>query len=326
MFKEAKTKVLVAAHSDNDIRAKLTEKFDHQCDFLFLDKDATATKEQFETAEIIIGEPSEESIVLANNLKWLQLTWAGADKYVRMKGLPSGVIITNASGAFGIIISEYVIGSIISLYRSFPSYWNNQQKHVWKKLSYTDTIFGKNVLILGTGDIGTSIAYRLKSFGTHTVGVKRRFTDKSLEGFDEVYDFTKLDKVLPNADIVIGCLPHTTKTAGMLNYDRLRAMKKDAVLVNVGRGSLINDDDLIEILKSGHLKGAVLDVFDTEPLKNDSSLWDMDNVIITPHIAGPSFGGNTDVKNAIWDICIENINRYLEGKTLKNIVSIENEY
>ena len=103
-------------------------------------------------------------------------------------------------------------------------------------------------------------------------------------------------------------------------------MKKEAVLVNVGRGTLIPAEDLIRVLQEGHLKGAVLDVFETEPLPLDSQLWKMEQVILTPHIAGPSFGGNTDVQNMIWNICMENLERYLSGKELRNIVRLKDGY
>ena len=103
-------------------------------------------------------------------------------------------------------------------------------------------------------------------------------------------------------------------------------MKKEAVLVNVGRGSLIPTDDLIRALQEGRLKGAVLDVFETEPLPSGSPLWEMDQVILTPHIAGPSFGGNTEVQDGIWNICMENLERYLNGEKLKNIVRLKKGY
>ena len=135
-----------------------------------------------------------------------------------------------------------------------------------------------------------------------------------------------LDQQLQKADIVIGCLPGTPETKGLLNYERLYSMKKDAILVNVGRGSLIPTEDLIRVLEEGHLKGAVLDVFETEPLPETSPLWNMENVLITPHIAGPSFGGNAEVQDMIWNICMENMERYLNGKKLKNIVRLKNGY
>ena len=130
-----------------------------------------------------------------------------------------------------------------------------------------------------------------------------------------------MDKYGIQADIVIGCLPNTRETAGLLTAERLHAMKAGAVLVNVGRGSLAGTDDLVSALQDGHLGGAALDVFETEPLPADCPLWDMENVLLTPHIAGPSFGGSADVQNTIWHICMDNLDRYLTGNPLKNVVN-----
>ena len=321
-----KIQVLIKPQCNAEIQNQFATKFGDQCEFTFQGKE---TEDAIATAEVVIGEPEEEEILKAENLRWIQLTWAGADKYTKMKAFPTGVTLTNASGAFGKIISEYVIGNIIALYRELPNYWKNKQNHLWVQNRSSETIYGKNILILGTGDIGRNIAHRMKAFETHVTGIKRTAVPEHLQqmkAFDEVYDLTALDQQLQKADIVIGCLPGTSETKGLLNYERLYSMKKDAILVNVGRGSLIPTEDLIRVLEEGHLKGAVLDVFETEPLPETSPLWNMENVLITPHIAGPSFGGNAEVQDMIWNICMENMERYLNGKKLKNIVRLKDGY
>lgn len=323
---QKKIKVLIKPQCDTEIRNRFISKFEEKCEFIFKENE---TDDAITTAEVVIGEPEESELQKAENLRWVQLTWAGADKYTNMKTFPTGVTLTNASGAFGKIISEYVIGNIIALYRGFPVYWKNKQEHLWIQNKSSDTIYGKNILILGTGDIGRNIAHRMKAFETHVIGIKRNAVSEHsqhLKDFDEVYDLTALDEQLPHADIVIGCLPGTPETKGLLNYDRLHSMKKEAVLANVGRGSLIPTEALIRALQEKHLKGAVLDVFETEPLPSDSPLWEMDQVILTPHIAGPSFGGNTEIQDMIWNICMENLERYLNGKELKNIVRLNEGY
>lgn len=323
---EKKIKVLIKPQCGAEIRNRFITKFGEKCEFVFEEKE---TRDSIATAEVVIGEPEESELRKAENLHWVQLTWAGTDKYTKMKTFPTGVTLTNASGAFGKIISEYVIGNIIALYRGLPVYWKNKQEHLWVQNRSSDTIYGKNVLILGTGDIGKNIAHRMQAFETHVTGIKRTAVSEhsqQLKDFDEVYDLTALDDKLPQADIVIGCLPGTPETKGLLNYDRLHFMKKEAVLVNVGRGSLISTEDLIRVLEEGRLKGAALDVFEIEPLPDTSSLWNMENVLITPHIAGPSFGGNAEVQDMIWNICMENLERYLNGKELKNIVRLKDGY
>lgn len=294
-----------------DIREKLIEEFGQQFEFCFSHGDEKLLQQQLPYADIIIGEPDEGQIAMAPNLEWIQLTWAGTDKYDKMQNLPEGLHITNASGAFGKIISEYVVGNIIAIYRSFPKYWNNKKYKLWHREDTATTIFGKTVLILGTGDIGSNVAHRLKSFDCEIWGIRRQISaDKQLQDFDYVYAMDDIEELLPKADIVVGCLPNNPGTAGQLSRARLALLKEDAVLVNIGRGNLIDTEALIEILEAGRLKGVALDVFEVEPLPQDSPLWDMENVLITPHISGPSFGGNKDVENAIWNICIKNLRIY----------------
>lgn len=321
-----KINILITVPCSSPIRAQLTARFDTRCQFTFIDSSKNIPESLLHSANVIIGEPDEADIIKATQLKWLQLTWAGADKYTRMKHLPEPLTITNASGAFGTIISEYVIGAIIALYRSFPDYYRNQQQHLWMESDSSDTIYGKTVLILGTGDIGTRLAHRLKAFGTHIIGLRRNPKASAIPDFDEIHGLSQLDDMLKKADIVVGCLPNTSETSGLLDEQQLRLMKKDALLINVGRGSLIKNDALVQVLKAGHLKGVALDVSEIEPLPEDSPLWDMPNVFITPHIAGPSFGGNSDVENTIWNICMQNLERFLNGETLEHVVDLKQGY
>ena len=196
--------------------------------------------------------------------------------------------------------------------------------HIWQKKESVDTIRNKTVLILGTGDIGRTTAKKLKVLGAKEIfGIRRKSKEDFLEGFTEIFDMVELDYLLPKADIVICCLPETEITIGILNKEMLSLMKENSVLVNVGRGSLIVTDDLIGILEAGKIKGAVLDVFENEPLPENSKLWDMKNVIITPHIAGPSFSGDEATKDKIWKICFENIESYLQGGKLRNVVDFK---
>lgn len=221
-----KIQVLLKPQCNAEIQNQFATKFGDQCEFTFQGKE---TEDAIAAAEVVIGEPEEEEILKAENLRWIQLTWAGADKYTKMKAFPTGVTLTNASGAFGKIISEYVIGNILALYRELPNYWKNKQKHLWVQNRSSETIYGKNILILGTGDIGRNIAHRMKAFETHVTGIKRTAVPEHLQQmkeFDEVYDLTALDQQLQKADIVIGCLPGTPETKGILNYERLYSMKK----------------------------------------------------------------------------------------------------
>lgn len=309
--------VLKEAHEHNNRKLQEAVRSDYILEFST--RGAKDYKEQLKEAEVVIGEPTVEEVKEAANLKWIQMTWAGADFYTKDPEFPKDILLTNMSGAFGETISEYVIGAVLSLYRNFPVYFRNQSKRVWRDVGSEKTLFGKKVLILGAGDIGTCVAKRLRPFGCRNIGVRR--TVREYEScFDEMYTLSEAENLLSDVDIVVGCLPDTKETAGFLNRERLLKMKKDAVLVNVGRGSLIVTKDLIEVLEMGYLFGVVLDVIKPEPLPKKSKLWEMENVIITPHISGIGFGHDVRTENKIYDIISENIRRYIRGEELLNIV------
>lgn len=314
--------VLITASSCNDeIKGILESKFADKCNFIYrTEEDA---EDVIESVDIIVGGLPIEFLGRAKNLKWVQMTWAGTDIYTRVEGFPEGVLLTNASGAFGKEISEYVIGTILARYIRLDKYLDNQKKSLWKGMGAERNLDRKRVLIFGTGDIGTNIAKRLKSFGTVNIGVKR-VVDRPLEYFDDLYTLDNIDELLPKADIVIGCLPNTDYTQGLLDYRRLSMMKKDSTLVNVGRGTLIVTEDLIRLLHEGHFADVILDVTDVEPLPQTSPLWNMSNVLVTPHISGQGLSKATE--KAIWEICIENIRRYITGESLKNLVDIKAGY
>lgn len=311
------TEVLITAPCSDEIKLRL-EKFKNSCVFLFKDR-----KNDIGSAEVVIGEPRTERIREAKNLKFVQMTWAGADIYTR-GGFPQGIKIANASGAFGPVIAEYVIGAILCVYRRFPEYVENQKVCIWRDAGAERTIEGKTALILGTGDIGSNIAKRLSAFGTKNIGIRR--TGAPAQYFDEMHTLSNIDALLPRADLVIGCLPNTKETGHILNYDRLCLMKSDALFINVGRGSLIDTDALIRALEERRIAGAILDVLENEPLAADSPLWKMPNVLITPHISGRGFGHDPATEKKVWDICLENLRRYLSGEDIINEIDFARGY
>ena len=305
-----KTNVIVCTEYSEQARAELLTRFGDRFDITF-DEHAAALGD----AEICIGEPPLALVQQAEKLRWVQMTWAGTDIYTRRTGFPERVTLTNASGAFGRTISEYVLGGILTMYRNFPAYREQQKQAVWT-VGAERTLYGRTVLILGTGDLGSNVAKRLRGFGTVNIGV-RRAAGETLPFFDEVRGIAELDELLPQADIVIGC------AGGGSNLGR---MKQDALLVNVGRGTLLSTAELAAVLADGHLSGAVLDVCDTEPLPPSSPLWGMENVLLTPHVSGRGFGHDRGTERLIWEIVMDNLARYLEGKKLRHIVDINRGY
>jgi len=312
------TKLLIAAPCKEAVKKSLIQEFSRHYDMIFAQGDQEIIAGELQNAEVVIGEPDPRLLPEAKNLKWMQITWAGADRYT--KDFPESVTLTNASGAFGRIISEYTVGMILSQYKNLYKYYVNQKKKVWADLGAERSLLGKKVLILGTGNVGSNIAQKLHAFGTYNIGINR--SGSCPEHFDEAHPLEKLDAYLSDADIVIGALPRTPYTVGLLDYRRMKRMKEDTLLVNVGRGTMIVTEDLEKLLEEGHFSGVILDVVNPEPLPQDSLLWSCDRVLLTPHISGIGFGHEDTTESAIWDICMENLHRYAQGLPLTHIVDV----
>ena len=315
-------KLLITVNCKDAVKTRLLEEFSDRYEIIFAQADADIIARELQDAEAVIGEPAPSLLPTAKNLKWMQITWAGADRYT--KDFPEHVVLTNASGAFGRIISEYTMGMILAQYKRLPEYYVNQKRKIWADLGPERSLLHKKVLILGTGNVGSSIAQKLHAFGAYNIGINR--SGRCPDHFDEAHRLDKLDKYLPQADIVIGALPRTPHTLGLFDYRRMRLIQKDALLVNVGRGTMIVTKDLERLLEEGHFSGVILDVMDPEPLPEASSLWSTDRVLLTPHISGIGFGHEDATESTIWDICRENLRRYAAGEPLLHVVDVSAGY
>lgn len=276
-------------------------------------------------AEVIVGFPPVPRLACATNLKWLQIPWSGADGYADHQQFPSHVILTNATGAFGRPIAEYAFAAVFTLMRRFHQYRDCQKEAKWQRQGDEMSPAGKKVLILGAGDIGTNTARLFKMMDCHITGVRRVVRDIPAE-FDAMITLEQVDELLPDADIVIGCMPHTPLTQGFMNRKRLEMMKSTAIFVNVGRGTLVDHDALADVLNEGKIYGAALDVTCPEPLPQDHPLWKCRNVMITPHISGQTFSGLKDKENFFFQVCRENLERYRDGRPLQNQVDLKTGY
>lgn len=288
------------------------------------DADSEARCAAIEAAEVVVGEPKVEELQYAKKLKWLQLTWAGADRYTaEAERFPKETVLTCATGAYGITIAEHVMGMLFALCRHIPGYLCDQRIGKHRMLRPEKCVYGGTAVILGVGDIGWNVAKRLKACGMKTVGVCRTLRELPAE-FDEAATLETVD--LTKADVIVGCLPGTKETRGWLSRERLASLKSDAVIINIGRGYLIDCEALTELLQSGHLFGAGLDVTDPEPLPEEHPLRHMTNVIVTPHVAGVGLGGAPITEQLITEICCANIGRYLRGETLENRIDFATGY
>lgn len=274
-------------------------------------------------ANIIIGNVPPGFLSAAGKLEWLQLSSAGSDEFVKEGVLPDGVILTNASGAYGLAISEYLLAGTLALMKRLNQYHINQTNHVWRDEGYINSIYNSRTLIVGLGDIGSEFGKKMKALGSYVVGIKKNIADKPV-WIDEFYNMDSLDRELAKADIVALALPNTPQTNGLINYGRLSLMKNNAILLNVGRGSAVVSNDLCKALNEKIIFGAYLDVTDPEPLPSEHPLWDANNIIITPHISG--YYHLRETFERVVDIACNNLKLYRSGKALRNIVDFETGY
>lgn len=269
--------------------------------------------------EIIIGHLPPEDLRFCKRLKLMQMDIAGAESYLSCPYFPESAVLCNASGAYGVILAEHAVAMIMALCRDLPRYAENRLRRLWQPRFPDKPIEGSTVLILGAGDIGMNTARLLRPLARRIIGVRRVKRDTP-EDFDEMISFDELDELLPQADIISCSLPATKETFHLLDERRLRLMKQDAVLVNVGRGSLIPTEALCRVLNEGLLRGVGLDVTELEPLPEDSPLWDCERLIITPHTAGSAADQDSPTCARIYDVIFRNIENYLAGNALDHVV------
>lgn len=266
----------------------------------------------------IIGNVDPEIVKHAENLEFLQLNSAGCDQYLKPGILKDKTALCTAVGSYGLTVSEHMLALTFDLVRHFALYRDKQLAHDWSDCGKITSVWGSTIAVLGLGDIGGSYAQKVKALGAKCViGIRRNIQNKP-DYIDELYTFEDLDKILPRADIVAMVLPDSPVTRNLMNKERFNLMKKGAYLINAGRGSAVNQEDLLEAIKSGQIAGAALDVTTPEPLPKDSPLWDEKRIFITPHVAGNFFLQETFER--MIKIAASNLQAYLEGGELRNLV------
>ena len=247
----------------------------------------------------------------AGGLKWLQVMGAGVD-WALVPELPRSVQVTRAPGVFGPWMAEYVLGWCSWVTQRMKVYRDAQRLRRWNDHVLPDRLGGKTMAIVGLGDIGRDIARMARGLGMRVLGVSRR--GRPVREAARVYPVAAMARALREADFVVLLLPLTAETRGIIGSDALAVMKSTAWLINIARGAVVNEAALLEALEQKRIAGAVLDVFDREPLPPSHPLWRMDNVVVTPHISGPS------TPDAIAPVFNDNLARYLAGRALRHVV------
>lgn len=279
--------------------------------------EAVARAAEFHGADAHLLTP--DFLAAATNLRWVQARSAGVDQYVELPGIRNNelVVLTNMQGIHGPVIAEHVMGTLLALSRDLPAYLEAQARGEWAREAGSGqrALAGATMLVAGMGGIGTEVAKRAHGFDMRVLATVR--TKRAAPSFvDELGTDKDFERFLPLADVVVICLPLTSETEGLFDARILDLMKDDAVLVNIGRGPIVDTDALVRALEEGKLGGAALDVTDPEPLPAGHPLWALDNVVITPHVA--SRAGLTGARRDV--LFRENVRRFGAGEPLLNVV------
>ena len=289
---------------------------------VFCESKAQSLAEAADAEIIFAGNPA--LLKAAPRLKWMCVPSAGVEPHLSPEIYASPeAILTNSSGAYGVTIAEHIVMVALELMRRQPDYDKVVAQRGWRRDLPVRSLRGSRIALLGTGDIGRTAARRLRGFEPASItGVNRSGINPG--GFDRVLPVSQLDEALPETDLLVMSLPDTPKTAGIMDAQRLALLPEDAYLVNVGRGSAVDEAALDAMLRDGRLAGAALDVFQTEPLPPDSPLWDCPRLLITPHVAGNMTLDYT--VDRIVEMFLEDFDNYCAGRPLKRQVDRDKGY
>lgn len=284
----------------------------------------TASCEEANKAEVIVtygGNIKKSLLERATQLKWVMVAAAGIEKMDLAEIQKRNLVVTNVRGIHKTPMAESALAHILSLKRSIKAIYEVQQTKNWKRSMASTELKGSTALILGTGAIGMEIGRLLQAFGVTTIGCNR--SDTQVDYMDETVQLEQLINELPKADIVISVLPSTEETKGLLTSRYFDAMKESAVFMNFGRGDLVEEELLVRVLQEKKIQHAVLDVFQVEPLPEESALWSLENCTISPHISSQS---GKYIDRAL-EIFKRNLTKYLhEDSQLENIVDVSRGY
>ena len=279
--------------------------------------------------EVLFTNPivPEDILTQAPGLRWVQLTSAGADRLLDSQLLRSGVAVTTASGIHAAPIGEYVMGAMLAFAKGLHRSMRAQMERTWRPY-WAEELHGKTVGIVGLGAIGSYLAGLARVLGMRVLATRHSIQRREMEyatgdtRVDELLPPSDLPHLLRQSDYVVVAVPLTSDTRAMIGEPQLRQMKRSAVLINIARGAIIDELALVRALKEGWIAGAALDVFQQEPLPAESELWGMENVMVTPHIAG----GTPRYMELAVELFCDNLRRYLAGEPLRNVVDAKRGY
>lgn len=273
--------LVTGAFSCTTEQLKILEDMGNSVLFLQNEKDALPCAFDWIEGVICNGLFLHHSIEQFTSLKYIQLTSAGYDRVPMDYAKDHGIKVFNARGVYSLPMAEFALAGVLSLMKQMRFFSENQKQHKWEKHRRLSELCGKSICIVGCGSVGCECAVRFSAMGCRVLGIDTAICENS--AFEKIYPLDELEDVLRGADVVILTLPLTDETRHLFDRARFNAMKTGAIFVNISRGGVVDTEALINALTSDQLGGAILDVFETEPLEETSPLWDMENVMIIPH-------------------------------------------
>jgi phosphoglycerate dehydrogenase-like enzyme len=315
-------------HYEPDLLPPARHPGDHQGDPTFRrDPGAEARwRALLDRAEVLFGIPGDSADGLAEvvtglpRLRWVHATSAGAGETVRKADLPAEalarVAVTTSSGVHAVPLAEFAILGLLAVAKELPRFIEDRRARAWPEIRRPlRELSGQTLFLVGLGDIGRETARLGKALGMRTVGF-RRTQGPPPEHVDEVHGPQRLAELAGRADAMVVSLPLTDQTAGLIDRATIERLPPSCIFVNVGRGGVVDEPALVDALRGRRIAGAVLDVFATEPLPDDSPLWTLPNVLVTPHAVALSPREN----QRIAELFVDNLRRYLDGRPLRNLV------
>ena len=266
-------------------------------------------------ADCFYGRITPALLQAGRNLRWIQATSAGLDNYFFSELRSSDVVMTNLRGIYSDVIADHVFAFVLMFARGMHVYHAHRLEGRWQKGAPVIHLGGTTVGVIGLGGIGLEVCKRAHAFDMRVVGVDPAPKDEP-DYVEKIYDPSGLEDMLKTSDFVVICVPHTGETEYMMDERAIFQMKRGAVLVNIGRGKVVDLSSLADALEAQHLQGAALDVFEEEPLPADHRLWSMEQCLITPHVAGTS----PQIQSRRESVIIENVRRFCSGDPLLNVV------
>jgi phosphoglycerate dehydrogenase-like enzyme len=291
------------------------------CDLMYIPEKQVVYSEELSDVEILIGYDPFKTLDISKmkKLRWIQLFSAGIDQIPIDYIKETDIIITNNKG-YSIPIGEWIVMNILELLKHSARLMHNQDRRLWKMDTGILEVYGKTVGFLGTGAIAKEAAKRLQPFEARILGLNTRGTDVAY--FHKCYSADRIDDMLSQSDIVVVTIPYTGSSYHLIDAERVRSMKDGVLFINISRGTIVDEEALIEALRSGKIAGAALDVVEHEPLSPESPLWDMENVIVTPHNSWIS-----DMKDQRrYETIQGNIEKYIKGKEMNNVLDLKRGY